>query len=206
MVDAPTRGNVFGHTRAGAVQPPLPINGRESSYLDHLPGIFREDGFMRRFLLIFEDTLGPIEQMVTDLAYYFDPATAPAEFLPWLAGWVAISLDERLAEPQQRALLTNAAGLFRRRGTLPGLKRVLAIVAGVEPLIVENTSGFYLSGETRLGLNSRLGRNHPFTVAITLPVDDPARTDRALIEEFITEYKPAHVSHTLHLVRRPARR
>lgn len=205
MVDAPARENVFRNGR-GVRVPPAPALERESSYLEHLPGIFREDGFMRRFLLIFEDTLGPIEQMVTDLAYYFDPATAPATFLPWLAGWVAMSLDERLSEPQQRALLSNAAELFRKRGTVPGLKRVLAIVSGVEPLIVENTSGFYLSGETRLGLNMRLGRNQPFTVTITLAVDRPARVDRDLIEEFIKEYKPAHVTHMLHIVPRPGRR
>src|SRR3954454_7287267 len=71
-----------------------------SSYLQYLPAIFHQDPFIGRFLLAFEAVLsGPgyadqagLEQLIGDLPAYVDPQTTPEEFLPWLAGWVALSL------------------------------------------------------------------------------------------------------------------
>src|SRR4051812_44500424 len=50
---------------------------RRSRLLDSLPAIFAEDPFAARFVRIFEDMLDPIEQLVENLPYYFDPPTAP---------------------------------------------------------------------------------------------------------------------------------
>ena len=62
-------------------------------YLKYLPAIYSEDEFFGRFLMIFESVLGPVEEMVDNLAYYFDPGTSPEELLPWLASWMEVEMD-----------------------------------------------------------------------------------------------------------------
>ncbi len=65
----------------------LAISSR-SSYLKYLPALYSESEFMGRFLLIFESVLGPLEGMIDNLAYYFDPGICPEEMLNWLASWM----------------------------------------------------------------------------------------------------------------------
>src|SRR6476469_7082701 len=74
-----------------------------SSYLQYLPSIFSEDPFLGRFLLAFEQVLSGLagakgepheglEETIAGIATLFDPNETREEFLPWLAGWVALSL------------------------------------------------------------------------------------------------------------------
>ena len=75
-----------------------------SQLLSELPAVFHQDQFLERFLFGFEKILlgikdtvdlpavgvsSPVcglEETIDDIARYFDPARAPADFLPWLAG------------------------------------------------------------------------------------------------------------------------
>ena len=187
------------------ISAPAPLRGdteRESSYLQYLPAIYREDGFLRRFLLIFEDILGPLQRLVDNLPYYCDPATAPSSFLPWLATWVDMDLGHRLSTAQQRELVQAAAYLHRQRGTRAGLKRYVKICTGVEPLVIENSSGLRLGPDARLGWNACLGRPLPYTIAITLPCQNPDAIDTAMVEAVTADYKPAHIGYTLKVVQR----
>src|SRR4051812_22645603 len=93
--------------------------------MDYLPALFQEsaDGFLPALLEAFQvvlldgdkDVVG-LEQMIAQLASYFDPGTAPKEFLPWLAGWVAFSLQANLDEDHQRTFLGSAVTLYPWRG------------------------------------------------------------------------------------------
>ena len=65
----------------------------ESSYLQYLPPLYRDDEFMGQFILIFEDLMKPLENTVNNLAMYFDPLLIPEPLLPWLAFWVIVSLS-----------------------------------------------------------------------------------------------------------------
>ncbi len=118
-----------------------------SGYLTHLPAIFQRDPFIGRFLLAFERILSGLrppepddpfpeqrglEAEIERIHTYFDPAPdattqdrAPAEFLPWLAGWVALSLRQDWAEEEQRRFLARIVSLYRWRGTPRGLRRIL---------------------------------------------------------------------------------
>src|SRR3990172_11674081 len=125
-----------------------------SRYLDYLPGVYRQDDFMGRFLLVFESILGPVERMVDELPGYFDPAVCPEELLPYLAHWVALALAERWPIARRRRMIKAAAELHRYRGTRRGLRAYLWAVTGVTPLIVENCDGSRLGSDNRLGLNT----------------------------------------------------
>jgi phage tail-like protein len=113
-----------------------------SRYVQHLPPFFQDDPFVARFLLSFERILTGfpaadpsnfpsvplgIEQVLDRIQTYFDPATTPADFLPWLAEWVATSLREDWDEQTRRSFIAQIVPLYRRRGTTRALKMLLQI-------------------------------------------------------------------------------
>jgi phage tail-like protein len=119
-----------------------------SSYLDYLPAIFRQEQeplegeqeqvpFVGLFLRAFEtvlsgtDTEQPgLETTISHLADYLDPATTNAEFLPWLAGWVTLSLRADWDEATKRSFIQQIVPLYRLRGTKAGLERMLELYIG----------------------------------------------------------------------------
>lgn len=112
--------------------------------LDHLPSIYREDPWLEQFLRPFAEVFGGFEKLLaeidrfciplnrTDPAYRTDP-----EFLPWLAGWLALELDEEWDEQKRREVISRAVELYRLRGTVKGLKEYLKIYTGHSPEIME---------------------------------------------------------------------
>ena len=162
-----------------------------SSYLDYLPAIFREDPFAGQFLLAFEAVLSGVgsqpglESTISGIASYFDPAATDAEFLPWLAGWVALSLRADWDEPTRRGFIAQIVPLYRLRGTPAGLRQVLALYTG-EP--VEIFDAF----------------DDPpyfFEVKLTLSEADPAllRSKQQIARAIIDQEKPAHTFYSLRI-------
>ncbi len=155
---------------------------------------------MQQFILIFESILGPIENTVDSIPFYFDPQMIPERLLPWLANWVGLTLDETWPIERRRELLKYAVELYRWRGTKRGLTRYLQIYTGTTPEITEYIPGMRLESETRLGVDTRLGSSgtgHHFTVALEL--DDGAEANRDKIREIIEAQKPAHAAYTLQI-------
>lgn len=170
----------------------------QSRYLQHLPGLYRDDEFMGRFLLIFESIMEPLENTVSNLPVYFDPMVTPESMLEWLAYWIDLALDARWPLERRRELVNSAAELYRWRGTRRGLTEHLRICTGTPPVISEHAHGMRLEHDTKLGINTQLGSsgagNH-FTVSLELDRADGLDIDdvRAIIEA----QKPAHTAYTL---------
>src|SRR6516165_683931 len=94
----------------------------EHSLLAHLLAAFEaillhnpDKGFERRGL----------EDVISDLARYFEPKRTEPEFLPWLAGWVALSLRADLSEARKREVIARIVPLHARRGTPGGMKELV---------------------------------------------------------------------------------
>ena len=51
-------------------------------------------------------------------------------FLPWLASWLALVLDDKWPTEKKRELVKKAHRLFNKRGTPEGLKEILEIYIG----------------------------------------------------------------------------
>ena len=54
-------------------------------WLQYLPYMYSEHPFLGRYLLIFEDLFGPLDQAIGHFALFLDPRTAPESFLGVLA-------------------------------------------------------------------------------------------------------------------------
>jgi phage tail-like protein len=124
-----------------------------SSYLQYLPAIYHQDPYLGRFLLPFEDVLAELQHLLATVDYYFSPSLTDAEFLPWLATWVALVLDEEWNEAKRRRLISQAVNLYRIRGTVQGLQEYLEIYTGLVPDIIESR----WPGGMQIGVASQIG-------------------------------------------------
>jgi len=162
-----------------------------SSYLDHLPAIFHQDPYVGRLLLAFEAVLGPaatagqpgLEETIGGLPRHFDPETAPDEFLPWLAEWVALSMRADWDPVTKRDFLREIVPLYRLRGTQAGLQRMLEIYTR-EAVTIDD---------------SFEDPPHFFQVQLTLSDADAERLRRKqeIARAIIDQEKPAHTFYAL---------
>jgi phage tail-like protein len=172
-----------------------------SSYLDYLPAIFRQEQeplegqleqvpFVGLFLRAFEtvlsgtDTEQPgLETTISHLADYLDPATTKAEFLPWLAGWVTLSLRADWDEATKRSFIQQIVPLYRLRGTKAGLERMLELYTGQLPQIDDDFEQ----------------PAHFFQVRLKLSEADPELLQRKqeIAQAIIDQEKPAHTFYAL---------
>ena len=173
---------------------------QRSSYTKYLPAMFADSDFMGRFLMIFESVMAPLENVVNNLAYYFDPDATPEELLPWLASWVNVALDESWPVERRRALVRSAVQLFQWRGTRRGLREYLRVYTGVEPEITEEFGGFPLGEASRLGLNTVLGTGSNNVFTVTIRTSEPESISRQQVKAIIEMEKPAHTAYRLIIV------
>jgi hypothetical protein len=73
---------------------------------------------------------------------------------------------------------------------MQALKLHLQALTGTAPLISENTDGFRLGSEARLGTNTMLGRERPAQLTITIVAADPAAVDEDLVRDAIEAEVP----------------
>ena len=169
--------------------------------------------FLQRMLAPAEGLLHELDRRAADRAALVDPRTTPSEALDWLASLAGLTLDRRWPEDARRTLVAEAYTLYRRRGTLACLARLLQIYLGHRPAIVESwrlrgRSGVVL-GATPLASPvevvgvagsraSALGRYaagtgaeaaHRFTVLLPGRLTDE---ERAVVEHVVATQRPAH--------------
>ncbi len=205
-----------GKKRQSPAVAALRVTFPRPSILDHLPAFWRNDPTaaktMEETLALFEGFLTEVDQRIEALPRLFDPRSCPPEALDWLASFIALSLDPRLPEAARRELLREGTRLFRQRGTVPGLTRLLEIVTGGRVDIVESfrlrrrSTGVLgeAAGEgaailgASLSLDSDPGgasaHAHRFTVVVFQPKDE---TLAAIVETAVERNKPAHTVHEI---------
>jgi len=110
------------------------------TYLASLPAIYRKPQcreFLLRFLSLLETFNQETEDAIHNLPALFDPCAAAAVYLPWLADWLALDLQEDWDEATVRRAIQAAFASYGRRGTPAGLKAALKQYAGVDAIIEE---------------------------------------------------------------------
>lgn len=109
----------------------------------------------------------------------WNPATCPLPLLPWLA-W-ALSIDTwspDWSESIKRARVAGAIALQRRKGTLEGIRRVVAIFGGAVAI-------------SEWWQQTPRGTPHTFNVTLQLGQQAGAPAPAALIDDVITEIRRA---------------
>jgi phage tail-like protein len=172
-------------SQMGSAPPPPP----ESEFLQFLPTIYREDPFVGRFLMAFEEVFLDLESSVAAIADFFTPHATPKDFLPWLAKWTALSLRADLDENQQRDFIANVIRLYRWRGSKANLQRLLKIFTGGEAVVTEDAD-----------------TPHYFYVALSLPKEWREKPveflgrKKEIAYDLIDLEKPAHTYYKLDFI------
>ncbi|MFJ7209236.1 phage tail protein [Streptomyces sp. NPDC098789] len=170
---------------------PYPIGGL-------LPSVYQEDEFAQRFTAGLDDVLAPVISTLDCLEHYLDPALAPADFLPWLAGWLGVQPGSHPDPARQRLLLAAAGDLYRRRGTAGGLRDHLELAFGG---YVEVEDGTVVTVRTTASPPAGpRGPAGPGRLLLTVRIAPEVPVGHAVIERFVAAAKPAHVPHVVEVL------
>jgi phage tail-like protein len=179
------------------------------SYVKWLPSIYQRadingQNFFRDFLWILQHLFGSIEETLDVIHQFFDPYEAPEKFLPWLASWSAMVLEEDWPLEKKRRLIRKAIELYRIRGTVKGLKLFISLFTGHEPEIKENVWPFR---GWRIGVTSDIGIDtvvlppvnlaHTFIVEMPVSYKDVSPEAVIRIHEIIQMERPANCQYYL---------
>jgi phage tail-like protein len=190
LLDAP--GSAAGRrlrVRVGAAAPVA------HTLRDGVPGVYLQHEFTAELLSAFDDVLAPVLLTLDNLDVHLDPLLAPEDFLPWLASWVGLSVNERWSVEQRRQFLAEAADLYRWRGTAAGIARAVEVYAGVAPEIVEGGAVTW-SPQPGGAIPGEAGA--PLVVRVHATGGRPVDPDA--IDRIVADAKPAHVPHRVEVV------
>ena len=162
--------------------------------IQYLPAIYQaagEHSLLAHLLATFENILlgsgigtaeqpSGLEEIIDDLARYFDPRRTPAEFLPWLAGWAALTLQADLGETRQREVIAHIIPLYAIRGTCRGVKEIVELFTGGEAEVREPPElEFQIWDHSTIGVDTRLGGPPPHVFSVRFrPPDDGAQEEQ----------------------------
>ncbi len=111
------------------------------TWLPYLPAVYQDDDrsrhFLARFLTLFESLFAEAEHGIDGLPRLFDADAVPAPALSWLGSWLGLDVHEDWPESVQRRAIAEAMALSGLRGTAEGLRRAIALQAGVNVRIEE---------------------------------------------------------------------
>ena len=164
--------------------------------VSELPTAFQDDRVARRLTEVFDDAFAPILSTIDNLDVYLDPWLTPEDFLVWLAGWVAASLDENWTVERQRAFVARSASFHRRRGTTIGLAEHVRALTDSEVEIVDNGAVAW----SQVAASSLPGSPVPY-LTVRVMASAGADFDVTGLDAIVAVAKPAHVPHTLEVVR-----
>lgn len=190
------------------VDTPIELVVSRRSLLHFLPQVYQKQlqnggHFLREFLWVFDHIYADLQRKIDGIHHYFDPLEAPERFLSWLAGWVALTIDQEWPEAKKRKLIQQAISIYGSRGTVRGMKLFLSIFTGVEPKVMENRwpyRGFRV-GRARIGVDSIV--LPPVNLAYCFMVEVPAQfadaSDEMIlkIHDIIRMEKPSHAAYYL---------
>ncbi len=165
-------GELQGDHDASPVLHQLRVAFDAEGWLRHLPAIYQQDAgsrdFLTRLLALFESLLADTGQLIDTLPRLMDPWAAPddsqAPWLAWLAGWLALDLDDTWDDARRRLIVAEAFELYGRRGTAAGLRRLVSLAAGAPAYVHEGAllaGAWRLQGVSTLGVGTQLSPAHP---------------------------------------------
>lgn len=174
----------------------------KQSWISYLPEIYERedrDGFLERYLGIFQSIHEDLDDEIRGIAQKFDWESARGEDLVWLAGWLDICESHIWSEEQLGRLLGNAVSMYRRRGTRRGIMEFTALYTGEYPFVVEHHQVRYF--QKKKDYHRQLVQlygddEYVFSVLVREEVLESAWQQKALMR-IMEDVKPAHMECSL---------
>jgi phage tail-like protein len=197
--------------------------------IDLLPAIYQDPGqnsgeepnpgYLLQFLHAFEEILwglprsGRSDELpertslrgrILGLEDLLDPWRAQGEFLPWLAGWAALTLRPGMQLERKRKLIAGILSLYRIRGTKDYLEQMLSLCVET-PVAVdeEELPPFQIGKHSTLGKDCYLGGGPPHFFRVRMLESglsvQQLEEYRQLVYEVVELAKPAHTGYALEM-------
>lgn len=179
------------------------------TWVRYLPQLYQEatsgdNQLLHEFLWIFQQLHDKVDRRLATLPDLFHPQKTEAQFVPWLAGWMALHIEPDWPLEQQRQWLRRAPALYAIRGTRKALVTLLEMYTAETVQVLENAWPFE---PFRIGVASEVGLTTtvlpPMDLAhcfvVQLPRGPEAYTDEQIvrIHRVIQAEKPAHTQYFL---------
>jgi P2-related tail formation protein len=148
-----------------------------------------------------------VGEILANIDRYFDPITAPAgevnprrvstigeseaDFLPWLASWVALTLRNDWTIEEKSRFIQEIIPLYRFRGTKQGLKRILKIYTNLseqESIKIHEFPNIPNYFQVEIDLSGLEDLNQAL---------DDVNTKERIARAIIDQEKPAHTYYAL---------
>ncbi len=128
----------------------LIVRHDEPGLMEYLPAIYRGpggdgDGTLRRLVGVLEATFLGFDDTIGRLADRLDPERAEARWLPDLAALLGLPFDAGLSAERQRALVRAAPQILAGRGTVAGVRALLAALFPGRALSVSDRSDDFIA-------------------------------------------------------------
>jgi phage tail-like protein len=152
-----------------------------------------------------EEEIEGLGEKIAGLHTLFDPAVTPEEFLPWLAGWAALSLRFDLSSARKRKLLANIIPLYRIRGTRKYVEELLMLcVDAVVSVSDAELPPLQIGVHSTLDSDTYIGGGPPYFFSVTLVAPKLTQQQKekqmAIAHSVIELAKPAHTFYELSIV------
>ncbi len=195
---------------------PLELHVSKQSWVRFLPQIYQvasggDGDLLLNYLWIFQQIHESVSTRVDSIHTLFRPLETEPEFLPWLASWIALHLEDDWSEEVKRRWLRHAPALYNIRGTRRALEELLEIYTGHRPTIYENE---WPEGAFRVEVSSIIGEsstilppmnlNNCFVVELAMSPDDVSDEQLIRIHRVIRAEKPAHCNYFLRFAQQQA--
>jgi phage tail-like protein len=196
--------------------------------IEYLPAIYQEADpsqpvidpsqptFLYQFLLAFEEVLLGLKETggvkieglgekITRLYKLFDPGETPDEFLPWLAGWAALSLHSGLSPARKRNLLAHIIPLYRIRGTRKYIEELLKYCVDAVASVSDAELPLMQVGiHSTVGSDTYLDGGPPYFFQVMLTAaglnEDEFEAQSQIALDVIELAKPAHTCYEINVV------
>lgn len=168
------------------------------SWMSYLPEIYGRqtgrDGFLARYLSIFQWIYDDMGRDISDLPHMFYPAFADRQVLEWLASWFGMENSGVWNRSQLVWLLENGNRLNGIRGTRQYMEELVLLFTGSTPYIVEyDQTERYKTDIKRAKRLEKLYGEHASAITVVLPcgaVD--SRQKAAVLRQIIRSAAPAY--------------
>jgi phage tail-like protein len=200
-------------TMAPVVEAVQAIYERSPRLARHLPEIFHKEAERKlsplwALLLLIEDNFASISKIINEIDKYFDIWRAPAgvtsdepDFVTWLGTWVALIPEQHWTVQKKRYALSIAADLHKYRGTINGLRSMLALFFEIEVEIDEWDwpDGMQIGVHNTIDVDTRIDDQYNINNCFTVTwkpkpeeIGPDLKQKIAGIRAMIEREKPAH--------------
>lgn len=93
----------------------LEVIYEKQSWLKHIPTLYHENDFLKRFLSGFQQTHQVIEGQIDNISEQF--RADKTNYIDWLASWLGVTISNDVEDTAKRRLVSDMVRLYSIRGT-----------------------------------------------------------------------------------------